>query len=62
MKVYRIWNETKQEWLMTDKTIWMSKSNAKKAIAYIKHNYSYKNWVFKIFQYELTNEMEIVTE
>ena len=55
MKVYRIWNETKQEWLMTDKTIWMSKSNAKKAIAYIKHNYSYKNWVFKIFQYELTN-------
>ncbi len=59
MKVYRIWNETKQEWLMT---VWMSKSNAKKAIAYIKHNYSYKNWVFKIFQYELTNEMEIVTE
>ena len=60
MKVYRIWNETKQEWLTTDKTLWLSKSNAKKAIAFIKHNYSFRNWVFKIFEYELCNEKEII--
>ena len=59
MKVFRIWNETEQEWL---KTIWPSKSNAKEAIAFIKQYPSFKTSTFKIFQYELTNEMEIETE
>lgn len=59
MKVYRIWNETKQEWLTTNKTIWTSERNAKLAISNIKVNYSFRNWVFKIFEYELCNEKEI---
>lgn len=60
MKVYRIWNETKQEWLKTDKTIWASKRNAKLAISNIKSSYSFSTWVFKIFEYELCNEKELV--
>lgn len=62
MKVFRIWNETAQEWLTTNKTIWLSKSNANRAIAFIKQHPSYKTLTFKIFQYELTNEVEIKTE
>lgn len=60
MKVYRIWIENKQEWLITNKAIWSSKANAKGAIAYMKRYASFKTWVFKIFEYELTNEREII--
>lgn len=60
MKVYRIWNETKQEWLTTDKTFWTSKRNAKLAITNAKSAWHHRNAVFKIFEYELTNEKEII--
>lgn len=62
MKVYRIWNETKQEWLTTganSKTLWTSARNAKLAIRNIKSNYNFRNWIFKIYEFDLTNQKEV---
>jgi hypothetical protein len=60
MKVYRIWNETRQVWITTNKTIWVSERNAKIAVANLKSRWYYSEDVFKIFEYELIREKEIV--
>lgn len=73
MKVYRIWNETKQEWMTSNNNyvgVYLSLESVRRAFYQFRgqqelYRYSKRDFypdVFKIFEYELTNEKEIVTE
>lgn len=55
MIVYRIWNETRQEWYKSysGRLIWMNLSGAKLALNYytnIKRNYKPYNLIIKKFE------------